>query len=44
MVTLSILLVVGAFVCTVLEAIGKCPSWVPTMLLVMLMALMVIPK
>lgn len=35
------LLVLAAFVCTVVSAIGKCPLWVPVLLLCVVEALAV---
>jgi hypothetical protein len=33
MPTLTCILAIGSFICAVLEALGKCPSWVPQVLL-----------
>ena len=44
MLSVTVLLVVAAFVCTVAEALGKCPSWVPMLLVVVILALMVLPR
>jgi len=39
-----LLLVVAAFICAVLEAIGRCPGWVPTLLLCVAVLLGVLPR
>jgi hypothetical protein len=44
MLSVSVLLVVAAFVCTIAEALGKCPGWVVDILVVLILALMVLPK
>lgn len=44
MITLTLLLVVAAFVVTVANAMGKAPLWVAVMLVVMILALQVIPR
>jgi hypothetical protein len=44
MLSVTVLLVVAAFICTVLEALGKCPGWIPTMLVVLILALQVLPR
>lgn len=43
MVTLTLLLVLAAFIVTVLSAIGKAPLWIAVLLLVMLELLRIIP-
>lgn len=40
----TLLLVVAAFVCTVANAMGKCPLWVAVMLLVIVHLLTVLPR
>lgn len=37
-------LVIAAFVCTIANALGKCPAWVPLMLLVLIHLLAVLPR
>ena len=37
------MLTVAAFVCTLVSAIGKCPLWVPVLLLCVLELLRVLP-
>lgn len=44
MLTLTFLLLLAAFVVTILSAIGRAPLWVAVLLLVMLEALRVIPR
>lgn len=34
MLTVILLLLLAAFVCTIASALGKCPVWVPVLLLV----------
>lgn len=41
--SVALLLVVAAFICTVLDAIGKCPLWVAVMLLCVAVLLGVMP-
>lgn len=41
--TVILLLVLAAFVCTIANAVGKCPTWVPLMLLVVIELLRVLP-
>lgn len=43
MLTLTFILVATAFVCTVASAVGKCPIWIPVLLLTLLELLRVIP-
>lgn len=44
MVTVTLLLVVAAFLVTVIAAIGKAPLWVAVLLLVLVELLRVIPQ
>lgn len=46
MLTLSILLLLAAFVCTIASALSppKCPLWIAVLLLVVLEAVQVLPK
>lgn len=44
MLSVTVLLVVAAFICTIAEALGKCPSWVPTLLVVVILALLTFPR
>ncbi len=39
--TVTVALVLGAFVCTILNAIGKCPLWVAVLLVVVIQFLQV---
>jgi hypothetical protein len=43
-ITVSILLVVGALVAAIVSAMGKCPLWVSVILLCVAMALQVLPR
>lgn len=44
MLTLTLLLVLAAFIVTISSAMGKAPLWVAVLLLVMIELLRVIPK
>jgi len=44
MLTISLLLVLTAFVVTILSAIGKAPLWVAVLLLVLVHLLAVLPR
>jgi hypothetical protein len=44
MLSVSIILVVGALVAAIVSAVGKCPLWVSVILLCVAMALQVLPK
>lgn len=44
MLSVTVLLVVAAFLCTIAEALGKCPGWVPMLLVVVILALQVLPR
>jgi len=39
MLTVMLILVIGAFICTIMSAAGKCPLWVPVILLCIAVAL-----
>ncbi len=43
MITVMLLLVLAAFVCTVASAIGKCPLWIAVLFLVVIELLRVVP-
>ena len=43
MLTVTFLLVLAAFVCTIAAAIGKAPLWVPVLLLVLVELLRLLP-
>jgi hypothetical protein len=43
MLTVIMLLVVGAFLSTIAAAIGKCPLWVPVLLICVVELLRVLP-
>ena len=44
MLTVTVLLLLAAFVCTIASAMGKCPLWVAVLLLVVLELLRVLPR
>ena len=44
MLTVSLCLIVAAFIATICTALGKCPGWVPTLLLCVWALLTVLPK
>jgi len=44
MLSVTLLLVLAAFVCTVVAAIGKCPLWVAVLLVVLVQLLAVLPR
>ena len=39
-----LLLVVAAFICAIASALGKCPAWVPVILICVALLLTVLPK
>ncbi len=41
--TIVLLLGLSAFVCTIASALGKCPLWIPTMLLCVIVLLGALP-
>lgn len=44
MLTVTLLLLLAAFVCTVAAAAGKCPLWVAVLFLVVVHLLAVLPR
>lgn len=42
--SVTFLLVVAAFICAIANAIGKCPAWVPIVLLCIVHLLSVMPR
>jgi hypothetical protein len=44
MFTVTLLLLLAAFVCTIASAMNKCPLWVPVLLLCVLELLRVLPR
>ena len=44
MLTVSLLLILAAFVCAVAAAMAKCPLWVAVMLVILVQLLGVLPK
>lgn len=43
MLTVFLLLAVAAFICAIAEAMGKCPSWVPVIILCLIELLRALP-
>jgi hypothetical protein len=44
MLTVSLLVILAAFVCAVAAAMGKCPLWVAVILVCLVQLLSVLPK
>lgn len=44
MLTVTYVLLIGALIAAIAEAMGKCPGWVATILLTVVVALIVLPK
>ena len=44
MLTVSFCLIVGAFLTTIASALGKCPGWIPTLLLCVWALLTALPR
>lgn len=44
MFTVTVLVLVSAFVCTIASALGKCPLWIPVLLLCVAGLLAHLPK
>jgi hypothetical protein len=44
MLTVTLLLVLSAFICTIANALGKCPAWVPLILLCVMHLLAILPR
>lgn len=44
MMTVTGFLVVAAFICAIVNALGKCPAWVPLLLLCLAMLLGILPR
>lgn len=44
MLTVTLLLVLAAFVCAIANALGKCPAWIPIILLVVVHLLAILPR
>ena len=42
--SITLLLVVAAFICAIANALGKCPVWVPLVLLCVAMLVGVLPR
>lgn len=43
MLTVTLLLLLAAFICTIASALGKCPLWVSVLLVVIVLLLQHIP-
>jgi len=43
MLTVFLLLAIAAFICTVASALGKCPVWIPVLLLCIIELLRALP-
>lgn len=43
MLSVSLLLLLAAFVCTIASALGRCPLWIPTLILTVWGLLSVMP-
>jgi len=44
MLSVTLLLVLAAFICTIANGLGKCPAWVPLVLLCIVHLLSVLPR
>lgn len=44
MITVTLCLVAAAFITTIVSAVGKCPLWIPVVLLCIVALLQVLPK
>ena len=44
MLTVTLLLVLAAFVCTIASAMGKCPLWVAVLILCVVHLLAILPR
>jgi hypothetical protein len=44
MLTVMSLLIVAAFICTIVSALGKCPEWVALVLICVILMLQILPK
>lgn len=44
MLTVTLLLVLAAFVCTIASAMGRCPLWVAVLILVVVHLLAILPR
>jgi hypothetical protein len=44
MITVTYIFLLGAIIAAIAEALGKCPGWVATILLCVVVALFVLPK
>lgn len=44
MLSVNVLLALVAFVCTVANAMGRCPIWVPVLILTLIHLLAVLPR
>lgn len=44
MLTVTLLLVLAAFVCTIASALGRCPLWIAVLLLCVVHLLAILPR
>lgn len=44
MLTVTFVLLLGALIAAIAEALGKCPGWIATVLLCVVVALIVLPR
>ena len=44
MISVTLVLVFSAFVCSIANALGRCPAWVPLVLLCVVHLLAVLPR
>lgn len=44
MLSVTLLIVLAAFVCTIASAVSRCPLWVPVFLLCLLELLRILPR
>ena len=43
-ITVTFLLILAAFICTIASALGKCPLWVAVLLITLVLLLGVLPR
>lgn len=43
MLTVILIIAIAAFVCTIINALGKCPAWIPLLLLCLIELLRALP-
>jgi len=42
--SITLLLVIAAFICCIASALGKCPGWVVDILIILVLLLQVLPR